>query len=824
MNLIERNILILFLCLTSFLTNAQQSGNKSLPDDLVRSGRLNLLFNSDWKFILGDNPTYAEPSFDDSSWRKLTLPHDWSIEGKIDKENPSGGSGGYYPCGTGWYRKSFSLADSLKGTRVFIQFDGVYMNSSVWINGRKIGTVPNGYSFFQYDLTGLVRFGKDAHNILAVRVDNSLQPSSRWYTGSGIYRNVHLVITNPLHFTTDGVFVSTAEANSNEAKLAIKYRVRANIFKGSKVSPLEKDPAKVIKTEKTCTVISTLYDEKGNSVAKSEEHFKITDLVTLETETKLTISNPQLWSNEKPVLYRLESLLECDGEIADAVETKVGIRDIQFTVDNGMVVNGKPVKIKGVCLHHEAGSFGAAVPVEVWEFRLRKLKEMGCNGIRTSHCPFAPEFYDLCDRMGFYVLEDAFDEWRWGYDMNPSEDASGKRIYAYHMYFDQWAETDLRGMINHDRNHASIVMYCLGNEIPDQRYEDGTETFKKLKAIAKDCDPTRPVTAACDFSGVANTVGFMDVADVAGYNYIDRYDRNDLYTAEKQKYPNRKFIGTETYSNPRCWVGIKDKPYVAGEFIWSGYDYLGESVNWPLKGWDWGFLDLASFEKPEFYNRKSFWSDEPMVYIAVEQKSVPAYEKKDFEWRAFNVTSHWNWQNDGRATLPVKVFSNCERVDLYMNGKKLGTGKPDLYNTASFEVKYAPGALKAVGYKNGKKAAEYALTTAGEASRLKVEADISSASLSSGKIIHVAIYAMDNKGNKVVLDNHQITVEVSGSGRLTGLDTGDQTSHEPYKTNTRRLFEGRARAVIEANQKGDIIINVSAPGLKTAQLKLDVND
>jgi len=812
-------ITLLFTCLfiSSIFLSAQES--KGL------SGRSYQLFNSDWKFILGDNPSYSDTSFNDNAWRKLALPHDWSIEGKIDKENPAGGSGGYYPCGIGWYRKNFTLSDSLKGKRVFIQFDGVYMNSSIWINGRKLGTVPNGYSFFQYDLTGLVKIGKKDVNVIAVRVDNSLQPSSRWYSGSGIYRNVHLLITNQLHFTTDGIFVSTTKANGTEAELKLKYKVRSNIFKGSKVSALEKDPDKVIKTEKSCTIISTLYDSKGKAVVTQKSSFQITDQVTREVEAKLVVSNPQLWTDENPVLYRLQSVIVCDGEATDGVETAVGIRDIKFTVDNGMVVNGNPVKIKGVCLHHDAGSFGAAVPIEVWKFRLSKLKDLGCNAIRTSHFPFGPDFYDLCDQMGFYVLEDAFDEWRWGYDKNPSEDASGKRIYAYHMYFDQWAETDLRGMIYHDRNHPSIVMYCLGNEIPDQRYEEGTETFKKLKAISRDCDPTRPVTAACDFSGVANTVGFMDVADVAGYNYIDRYNRDDMYTSEKQKYPNRLFIGTETYSHPRCWVGIKDKAYVAGEFIWSGYDYLGESVNWPLKGWDWGFLDLASFEKPVFYNRKSLWSKEPVVYIAVERKSLPLYEEKEnFDWRAFNVVSHWNWEKDGRVVLPVKVFSNCDEVVLYLNNKRIGHQKPDQYKIASFNVKYAPGVLKAVGLKNGKKLAEYDVTTAGEVSQLKVLADKPSASLSTDKIVHLEIKALDNKGNIVALADNQITIDVSGSGQLIGLDTGDQTGHELYKTNQRKLFEGRARAVISANKAGNIVVTISSPGLKTAELSLNIPD
>jgi beta-galactosidase len=297
-----------------------------------------------------------------------------------------------------------------------------------------------------------------------------------------------------------------------------------------------------------------------------------------------------------------------------------------------------------------------------------------------------------------------------------------------------------------------------------------------------------------------------------------------MYTSEKLKYPNRLFIGTETYSHPRCWVGFKDKPYVAGEFIWSGYDYLGESINWPLKGWDCGFLDLASFEKPVFYNRKSFWSKEPVVYIAVESKTLPSYDKKESnDWRAFNVVSHWNWEKDGRTVLPVKVFSNCDEVDLYLNNKRIERKKPDQYNVASFNVKYIPGVLKAVGFKNGKKATEYSLTTSVEASQLKVMADKPSASLSSDRIIHLEIKALDKKGNIVTLADNQITVEVSGPGQLIGLDTGDQTSHEHYKTNSRKLFEGRARAIIAANQSGNIAVIISSPGLNSAQLTINVN-
>ena len=783
--------------------------------------RIKIPFNKEWKFMLGDDLMYSKSTFIDSSWRNLTLPHDWSIEGVMNEKNPSGGDGGFLPCGIGWYRKTFSLPDSIKSKRIFIRFDGVYMNSSVWINDRMVGLRPYGYATFQYDISSFLRFGANEKNVIAVKVDNSLQPSSRWYSGSGIYRNVNLVVTNnELHFTDDGVFVSFPEVSAQKATISVNYKYRTNVFSESRINPYESNAANLKAITKECTLISTLYDKHGNIASVSKDKFTIYDLVTRETKVNFTVNNPHLWTDENPELYQLHSAIECDGKIIDDVITPIGIRSIEFTVDKGMVVNGKSVKIKGVCLHHDAGSFGAAVPIGVWEFRLRKLKTMGCNGIRVSHYPFAPEFYDLCDRLGFYVMEDAFDEWRWGYDLITSEDHYGKRAYSYHMYFGQWAETDLRTMICNDRNHPSIVIYTLGNEMPDQRYEDGVNTLKKLQDIAHNCDPTRPVTVACDFSGVANTVGFLDAADVAGYNYADRYHGEDMYTPDKQKYPNRKFIGTETYNNPRCWVGIKDKQYVAGEFIWSGYDYLGESLKWPLKGWDWGFFDLASFEKPIFYNRKSLWTSEPVVYAAVELKDVKAYEPKQFDWRAFNVVSHWNWSNDGRDSLPLKIFSNCDKVDVLLNNNKVASVLPDKYCVALLKVKYMPGTLKVIGYTKGKKSTEYAIATASEALKLKIVADKQSISATADEVIHLEITAFDKNGNPALVANNIIKVEVSGLGELIGLDNGNMVDHDSYKTNTRKLFEGKARAIIAAKKAGNIVVKVTSSGLVSSEINL----
>jgi len=631
------------------------------------SPRKTLLFNDHWKFSLTDQPAYAFHDFDDSQWRQLTLPHDWSIEGSFSEKNPSGPGGAYLPCGTGWYRKSFVLGDSVKSKKVFIRFDGVYMNSKVWINGHLLGHRPYGYVGFEYDLSPFLKVGADSTNVLAVQVDNSLQPASRWYAGSGIYRNVWLIITNALHFTQDGVFVHTDSADFRRALVSVNYKIRANIFPESRIAGFQTIPDSNRVTTKDVTVISTLLNPQGMIVAMTKSLVRISDLQTRGTVVKMEVAEPKLWSAETPQMYRLQSQIGIDGMIVDQVTTPVGIRQLEYTVDNGLLVNGLPTKLKGVCVHHDGASFGATVPIGLWEIRLKTFKAMGCNDIRPSHYPFATEVYDLCDGMGLYILEDTFDEWKHGYVAGFSEDPTGKKEYGYHIYFSQWAETDLRQMIVNDRNHPSIVMYCLGNEVVDQKYEEGVATLNFLKGIAHQTDPTRPVTVACDFSTFANLNGFMGAQDVAGYNYADRYHGEDMYTPDKKKYPNRLFIGTETYTNPRSWVGIKDKPWVMGEFLWAGIDYLGEAWKWPNRNGSWSLLDLSGFRNPMYFNRQSHWTNEPVVYLAVQPD-----ELKPNDWKAYESYSHWNWKGDKRTYLTVYAFSNCEQVTLLPNNQVVG--------------------------------------------------------------------------------------------------------------------------------------------------------
>jgi beta-galactosidase len=579
--------------------------------------RLKTKFNSGWKFKQDDKAGYEAVAYDDSQWRSLNLPHDWSVEGAFDAQNPAGGNGAYLPGGIGWYRKSFQLPDSLKGKRFVIQFDGVYMNSKVYINGHFLGHYPYGYTTFQYDLTQHIHFDKP--NVIAVRVDNSLQPSARWYTGSGIYRNVWLIATAQVHFDNyAGVFVSYPAVSKAEAEVKVQYHIIANAFPESEFRWWRRNIDANKRTTKTATIRTSILDSTGGVVATGAVNKSIGDYSDVSFAHSITLKNPKLWSAQNPDSYTLKSTLEYDGQVMDDYAVTIGIRKIEFTPERGMLVNGVPEKLKGICLHQDAGSLGVAVPLGVWYERLKKLKDMGCNAIRPSHHPFAPEFYDMCDKMGFYVMDEAFDEWNKGYTWGTTENTYGKIPYGYHLYFNQWAETDLRAMVRRDRNHPSVIMYSIGNEIPNQRTPDGTQLAKRLQDICHSEDPTRLVTAAVDFVEDANRNGFLSALDIAGYNYVDRYNGAKMYSPEKAKYPERLLLGSETYHDTRHWLAVRDNDYVIGEFVWLGYDYLGEDGVWPKRGWDAGIIDMAGNPYPEYYLRKSYWSKEPVVHIAIE--------------------------------------------------------------------------------------------------------------------------------------------------------------------------------------------------------------
>jgi beta-galactosidase len=792
------------------------------------------LFDSGWKFILGDNNDYHDSAFDDTRWRTLNLPHDWSIEGRYDKRNPSGPQGGYLPCGIGWYRKSFTIPASNKADRIFIRFDGVYMNSTLWINNHMVGTYPNGYNSFEYDITPYIRFGST--NLVAMKVDNSLQPASRWYSGSGIYRNVWLITTGQLHFKQNGIVVTTVRASKEEANLLVKYNVIANAFPETVFSWTDntslfiwvnkkEGDAKMPnnRIRKMCTLTSILFDQKGSEVARQTSEHQIGDFTEPEFQHEIQVKNPRLWSSGSPSMYALESTLTCDGKMIDKIRTQIGIRKIEFTRDKGMLVNNVREKIRGICLHQSMGCLGVAYPAMIWYERLKKLKEMGCNAIRVGTYPFSPEFYTICDTLGFYVMNEIFDEWNRGQEWGYSESSYGKLPYTYHLYFEQWYETDLRNMIRRDRNHPSIILYCTGNEIPNQRI-NGIEMAKKLQNICHAEDSTRPVTMACDFFVGANVYGFMDVPDIAGYNYIDRIHPVRMYAAEKEKYPNRLFLGTETYHKAPNWLSVRDNDYVIGEFVWVGYDYLGEIAFPDMRGWNEGMLDIAGFPKPEYYLRKSYWSAQPVAYIAVERSKI-----RKFDWSPRDVIHSWNWDKKGNDPLKVYVYSNCEEAELFQNNKSLGKKKIDIDSSfAVWEVPFKPGELKSAGYISKRVVTTDRIRTASAAEILTLESYRKQITSEIEDAVIVEISIKDKNGVRVPDAENEITLEMEGPGELLGSDNGNQFDPEGIKYTSKnhcRAFEGRMTAIVRATgNKGTIKLKATAAGLTPCEISFAVVD
>lgn len=809
---------VLMLCSSFGQAQVDENVVREVKSQRVESGEnlrnnmdLRLNFNSDWLFYLGEKPGFYVTEFDDSKWRVLDVPHDWSIEGQFAEDNPSTVSGAFLPMGIGCYRKYFVLPEAAKGKRIKIRFDGIYMNSSVYLNGIFLGNRPYGFSTFEYDLTPHLKFNGEK-NVMAVKVDNSLIINSRWYTGSGINRNVWLNISEQQHFKSFGTFFRTASIDGNVARLKVDCEVISNNYPESQNINFQRFPEDWKKVIKDAKIAALLKEADGSIFAETSRSFELGDYTSVKSTLDFEATNPVLWSDKNPHLYTLELQLWIDGQLVDTEKQKVGIRTIDFNKDQGMLVNGEKVVVKGVCLHKDAGSFGTAVPKDVWRYRLEKLKELGCNAIRT-HGPVDPAFIEVCDEMGFYMMAEAFDEWNKRWHFGWSEDPAGKKNYTYHKFFNQWAETDLKDMVKRDRNHPSVFMYSVGNEVPEQRYADGAKTLKMLMNWVKEEDDSRMVTAACDWAPWANANGFLDAMDIAAYNYPDRYFKGH-YTEEHARYPNRILLGAENYQTLENWLAVRDNPYVVGLFLWVGIDYLGESLKWPRRGWEWGLIDIAGFEKPLYYYWQAFWAEKPMVYIAVNLK-----EKDPFEWRSYNIASHWNFNQADVDT--VFVFSNNSKVELLQNGKSLGVKdvNPDTYK-AIYLVNYKAGDLTARAVQNKKTVATHILKTAGEPVKLELKNERKSVPVDDEQLIFLTLEVQDGKGVRCPSASNEVTVDVSGAGELIGLDSGNQFSHELYKQNKREAFEGRLLLTIRPKGKGLISVQCSANGLKSVTAEI----
>lgn len=805
--------------------------------------REKLSFNEGWLFSLTDDSRAARPEFVDSAWRKLNLPHDWAIEGDFSQDNPSGTGGGALPGGVGWYRKTFVAENKDKGKHFRIEFDGVYMNSEVFINGTCLGKRPYGYISFSYDLTPYLKWGEK--NVIAVRVDNAEQPNSRWYSGCGIYRNVWLLKTGDVRVAEWGTYVTTENVDGQGASLNLVTTLE-NTGKGNA----------------DVTVRSVLKDAEGKEVAQVESPANVVAEKSVEIAQKLQVTSPQLWDVEHPYLYSLVTEVMKGGQCVDRYVTPVGIRTFSFDAAKGFVLNGKPTKINGVCMHHDLGCLGAAVNVRAMERQLQMLKEMGCNGIRCSHNPPAPEWLDLCDRMGFIVMDEAFDMWR-----------KKKTAYDYSLYFNEWHERDLHDFILRDRNHPSVFMWSIGNEVLEQWSDAQADTLsleeanlilnfghsadmlakegevsvnslltKKLADFVKALDPTRPVTAGCNEPNPANHLFRSGALDIIGYNY-----HNVNIPDVPRNFPGKPFIITESnsalmtrgyYRMPSdemfIWPERWDKPFydatfacssydnchapwgntheenllltkkndfISGQYVWTGFDYIGEPTpyGWPARSSYFGIIDLAGFPKDVYYLYQSEWSNKQVLHLF----------------------PHWNW-TAGQDVDMWCYYNQADEVELFVNGKSQGVKtKDENHLHVVWRVKYEPGSVKVVARKNGKIVGEKEIRTAGEPKKIRLTPDRNTLNADGKDLSFVTVEIVDAEGNLCPLADNLVHFEVEGNLFIAGVDNGSQTSMERFKDNKRKAFNGKCLVVLQNNGKtGAARLKAVAEGLEDAVVEI----
>jgi beta-galactosidase len=675
---------------------------------------------------------------------------------------------------------------------IFIEFDGVMANSDVWINGYHLGHRPNGYVSFEYELTGHLNFGGD--NVIAVRCDTSEQPASRWSAGSGIYRHVQLVETSPLHFAHDGIFVSTPTVSARRATIKIETGL-------TNESPADLE----------FTLLTQAFGPDGKPAGPAATNDSVIMANKSESYSRLIVFfNPQLWDLEKPNLYSVVSKILLDGICVDEATNTFGIRDAHFDAATGFWLNAQNIKIQGVCLHAGGGAFGAAVPLDVWRQRLTEFKKLGVNAIRTAHNPPAPEFLDLCDQMGFLVMDEFFDCW-----------TVGKNPYDYHMYFDQWSHTDEHDTILRDRNHPGVIIYSVGNEIHDTPHADRAKRILRgLVDVAHDSDPTRPVTMALFRPNASHDYddGLADMLDVVGQNYRE----NEILAAHAQK-SSRKILGTENRHDRQSWVALRDNPPYAGQFLWSGMDYLGESRHWPAIGNSSGLLDRTGRPKPVAFQRQSWWSDRPMVYMVRRlaandaMPQDPGYGGPERYTQV--VFADWTPRDSAPHDETVELYSNCKQVELFLNGESLGSQPlPTDASPRIWKVNYEPGTLKAVARDddNGDVVATDELRTAGKPAKVMLSTETQTLPPGFDHVAEVRAEVTDANGIEMPRANDLISFRVSGPGEIAAVDNGDNSSHEPFQAAKRHAYDGECVAFIRATgASGEIKVSASANGLET---------
>ena len=803
-------------------------------------------FNSGWNFRLGDVAKAFSPRFNDADWRKLNLPHDWAVEGDFSENNPAGSGGGALPGGVGWYRKTFKADKKLIGKKIFIDFDGVYSNSEVWLNGVSLGVRPYGYISFRYELTKYLKF--DADNVIAVRVDNSEQPNSRWYSGCGIYRNVWLTITDPVHVDLWGTYVTTPEVSREKATVNVVTTVKND----------NNSPADV-------KIITIVENASGKKITEVQSVLKLETGKTNISSQQLNLNNPVRWTLENPYLYRVVTRLFVENKLKDEYTTPLGIRTFSFDADKGFFLNGVPTKIKGVCMHHDLGCLGAAVNTRAIERQLQIMKDMGVNGIRTSHNPPASELLDLCDRMGFIVMDETFDMWR-----------KKKTAYDYSRSFNEWHERDLTDHILRDRNHPSVFMWSVGNEVLEQWTHADADTLdiqqanlllnlkrdpkmlaqdtekmsvnsllaKKLAEIVKKLDPTRPVTSANNEPSPDNHLFRSGAMDIIGFNYHETY-----FDGVKKNFPGKPFIVTEStsalmtrgyyrmpsdtmfiwperwdlpFSEPsyscssydnchvpwgttheKSWELVKNNDFISGMYIWTGFDYIGEPTPfwYPAKTSYFGIVDLAGIPKDVYYMYQSEWTDKDVLH----------------------VFPHWNWTK-GQTVDVWAYYNHADEVELFLNGISQGVKKKaDNVFHVSWRLTYQPGTIKVVSRLNGRDVMTKEIATAGEPAQIKLTPDRTVLKADGTDLSFVTVEILDKEGNLCPNADNQVKFNVEGNGFVAGVDNGNQISLERFKASQRKAFYGKCLVVVQnSGKKGTINLKAVSDGLNADIVKIKV--
>lgn len=809
------------------------------------STRIEQTLDDNWKFFLGDDAAASGGSFDDSKWQPVTLPHDWSIAGPNNPTNGMGGQGGFFPAGIGWYRYLLDAPADWKGKTVFLEFEGVYQHAEIFLNGISITTHPYGYTSFIADLTKVLKPGEK--NILSVKVDNSEQKNSRWYSGSGIYRHVRLFVTDPVHVVPFGVFATVPKADVGEATISVQTQV---VNEGS--------------SQEKVSLQSSLLGPDGSEIAvfpPMAADFTSTNAPEIKQE--ITIKNPPLWSPENPQLSKLSTKVYVGEKLLDEVTTPIGIRHLAWSAETGMMINGKPYKLNGGCIHHDNGVLGACAFDRAEERKIQLLKAAGFNAIRTAHNPPSPALLDACDRLGMLVMDESFDCWQ-----------KGKNKFDYSTIFNDWWERDIDAMVRRDRNHPSVVLWSIGNEIPALGEAMGGEYGPKLANRVRANDPTRPVTDGilgwpvstkkADPNGPAPNPDPKEVDKLK--NYQLNWDSLDIvgsnyalgaHIKDHAQHPARILVSTESSPPVGKAYEVLDNPFVVGDFVWSAQDYLGEvgvgrsfyegdateplgppkkehpdqpgnpvmhgnDKLFPWRGANSGDIDLIGFQKAACHQRNVMWGTEKLS-LAVRQPVQDGKKPVTVGWGWWPTWESWTWPSEEGKILTADIHSRYEKVRLYLNDKLIAekeTGRPQ-YNESRIEVPYAPGVLKVVGVQDGKEVESKMLETVGDAVALKLSLDRSKIHADGQDLSFVTVEAVDAKGRMNPNADQEVTFTLSGPGSIAGLGNALLKSTEPYQGSSCHFYRGRALIVIRSTRTaGDLMLKATATGLSPAEVKI----